>query len=134
MRHLIDITDLTTEEIDELIAVAEDIIAQPEKYQEVCRHKKLATLFFEPSTRTRLSFESAMLSLGGNVLGFSEASSSSATKGETIGDTVRVVSCLLLTSSPCATPRKAPPMPPQRFPAYRSSTPVTAATTTPLRR
>ena len=92
MRHLIDITDLTTEEIDELIAVAEDIIAQPEKYQEVCRHKKLATLFFEPSTRTRLSFESAMLSLGGNVLGFSEASSSSATKGETIGDTVRVVS------------------------------------------
>ena len=81
MRHLIDITDLTTEEIDELIAVAEDIIAQPEKYQEVCRHKKLATLFFEPSTRTRLSFESAMLSLGGNVLGFSEASSSSATKG-----------------------------------------------------
>ena len=92
MRHLIDITDLTTEEIDDLIAVAEDIIAQPEKYQEVCRHKKLATLFFEPSTRTRLSFESAMLSLGGNVLGFSEASSSSATKGETIGDTVRVVS------------------------------------------
>ena len=92
MRHLIDITDLTTEEIDELIAVAEDIIAQPEKYQEVCRHKKLATLFFEPSTRTRLSFESAMLSLGGNVLGFSEASSSSASKGETIGDTVRVVS------------------------------------------
>ena len=92
MRHLIDITDLTTEEIDDLIAVAEDIIAQPEKYQEVCRHKKLATLFFEPSTRTRLSFESAMLSLGGNVLGFSEASSSSASKGETIGDTVRVVS------------------------------------------
>ena len=92
MRHLINITDLSTQEIDELIAVAEDIIAQPEKYQEVCRHKKLATLFFEPSTRTRLSFESAMLSLGGNVLGFSEASSSSASKGETVGDTIRVVS------------------------------------------
>ena len=91
MRHLINITDLSTQEIDELIAVAEDIIAQPEKYQEVCRHKKLATLFFEPSTRTRLSFESAMLSLGGSVLGFSEANSSSASKGETVGDTVRVV-------------------------------------------
>ena len=90
MRHLINITDLSTQEIDELIAVAEDIIAQPEKYQEVCRHKKLATLFFEPSTRTRLSFESAMLSLGGSVLGFSEANSSSASKGETVGDTVRV--------------------------------------------
>jgi len=93
VRHLINITDLTTEEIDELIAVAEDIIAQPEKYQEVCRHKKLATLFFEPSTRTRLSFESAMLSLGGDVLGFSEASSSSAAKGETVSDTVRTVCC-----------------------------------------
>jgi aspartate carbamoyltransferase catalytic subunit len=93
MRHLINITDLSTQEIDELIAVAEDIIARPEHYQEVCRHKKLATLFFEPSTRTRLSFESAMLSLGGNVLGFSEASSSSTSKGETVGDTVRAVSC-----------------------------------------
>ena len=93
MRHLIDITDLTTQEIDELISVAEDIIAEPERYQEVCRHKKLATLFFEPSTRTRLSFESAMLSLGGSVLGFSEANSSSATKGETVSDTVRVVCC-----------------------------------------
>ncbi len=127
MRHLIDITDLTTEEIDELIAVAEDIIAQPEKYQEVCRHKKLATLFFEPSTRTRLSFESAMLSLGGNVLGFTEASSSSATKGETIGDTVRVVSayCDIIAMRH---PKEGAPMPPQRFPAYRSSTPATAAT------
>ncbi len=93
MRHLINITDLSTQEIDELISVAEDIIAQPEKYQEVCRHKKLATLFFEPSTRTRLSFESAMLSLGGSVLGFSEASSSSAAKGETVSDTVRTVCC-----------------------------------------
>ena len=93
MRHLINITDLSTAEIDELIAVAEDIIASPEKYQEVCRHKKLATLFFEPSTRTRLSFEAAMLDLGGSVLGFSEANSSSAAKGETVSDTVRTVCC-----------------------------------------
>ncbi len=93
MRHLINITDLSTAEIDELIAVAEDIIAQPEKYQEVCRHKKLATLFFEPSTRTRLSFESAMLDLGGSVLGFSAANNSSAAKGETVSDTVRTVCC-----------------------------------------
>ena len=92
MRNLIDIMDLSTEEIEELIALAEDIIANPEQYQEVCRRKKLATLFFEPSTRTRLSFEAAMLDLGGSVLGFSEASSSSATKGESVGDTVTVVS------------------------------------------
>ena len=92
-RNLIDITDLTTAEIDELIAVAEDIIENPAKYQDVCRHKQLATLFFEPSTRTRLSFESAMLGLGGSVLGFSEASSSSTTKGETVMDTVHTVGC-----------------------------------------
>ena len=92
-RNLIDITDLTTAEIDELIAVAEDIIDNPAKYQDVCRHKQLATLFFEPSTRTRLSFESAMLGLGGSVLGFSEASSSSTAKGETVMDTVHTVGC-----------------------------------------
>ena len=92
MRHLMNITDLSTQEIDELISVAMDIIGNPEKYQEVAKHKVLATLFFEPSTRTRLSFESAMLHLGGQVLGFSEASSSSAAKGETVGDTVRAVS------------------------------------------
>ena len=92
MRSLIDILDLSTEEIDELIDVADDIMAQPEKYQDACRHKILATLFFEPSTRTRLSFESAMLSLGGSVLGFSEAASSSASKGESVADTVSVVS------------------------------------------
>lgn len=91
MRHLIDITDLSVQEVDELIATAEDIIENPQKYAEVCRHKKLATLFFEPSTRTRLSFEAAMLDLGGSTLGFSEAQSSSAAKGETVGDTVRVV-------------------------------------------
>ena len=88
MRSIINILDLSAEEIDQLIAVADDIIAQPEKYNEVCRHKILATLFFEPSTRTRLSFESAMLSLGGQVIGFSGADSSSAVKGETIADTI----------------------------------------------
>ena len=93
MKSLIDILDLSTDEIDELIAVADDIIADPQKYAEVCHGKKLATLFFEPSTRTRLSFESAMLSLGGSVLGFSEAASSSAAKGESVADTVKVVSC-----------------------------------------
>ena len=93
MRHLINITDLSVAEIDELIAVAEDIIAAPEKYNSACCHKKLATLFFEPSTRTRLSFEAAMLDLGGSVLGFSAANSSSAAKGETVSDTVRTVCC-----------------------------------------
>ncbi len=93
MRHLIGIEDLTNEEIDSLIATAEDIIANPDKYAEVCKRKKLATLFYEPSTRTRLSFESAMMELGGNVLGFSEAQSSSAAKGESVADTAKVISC-----------------------------------------
>ena len=93
IRSLIDITDFSVEEIDELIATAEDIIAHPEKYQDACAHKQLATLFFEPSTRTRLSFESAMLALGGSVLGFSAANSSSTSKGETVGDTIHTVSC-----------------------------------------
>ncbi|MBQ2253884.1 MAG: aspartate carbamoyltransferase [Clostridia bacterium] len=92
MRSLIGILDLSVEEIDELIAVADDIIANPAKYREACKYKTLATLFFEPSTRTRLSFESAMLSLGGNVLGFSDSNSSSAKKGESVADTVSVVS------------------------------------------
>ncbi len=92
MKNLLNILDLSTEEIDSLIKVADDIIADPDKYKEACRHKILATLFFEPSTRTRLSFESAMLSLGGSVLGFSEASSSSAAKGESVADTIAVVS------------------------------------------
>ena len=91
MQHLIDIMDLSLAEIDELIEKAKDIIANPEKYQEKCRYKKLATLFFEPSTRTRLSFEAAMMELGGNVLGFSDAGSSSAKKGESVVDTVAVV-------------------------------------------
>ena len=90
MRHLIDPMDLSVEEINHLLDLADDIILHKEKYQEVCKHKKLATLFFEPSTRTRLSFEAAMMELGGNVLGFSSANSSSATKGESVSDTVRV--------------------------------------------
>ena len=93
MRHLIDIMELSVEELQELIDRAMDIIENPAKYAEVCRGKKLATLFFEPSTRTRLSFEAAMYELGGNVLGFSEAQSSSASKGESVSDTVKVVSC-----------------------------------------
>lgn len=93
MRSLIDIIDLTVEEIDELIATANDIIANPDKYAEKCKRKKLATLFFEPSTRTRLSFESAMLELGGSVIGFSGANNSSAAKGESVSDTVRTVGC-----------------------------------------
>ena len=93
MRSLINILDLSTEEIQSLIDRANDIIAHPEAYREKCRYKKLATLFFEPSTRTRLSFEAAMYELGGQVLGFSEAASSSAAKGESVADTVRTVSC-----------------------------------------
>ena len=93
MRSLIDISELTTGEIEELICVANDIIANPEKYSKKCKGKKLATLFFEPSTRTRLSFEAAMLELGGSVLGFSEAQSSSASKGESVADTAKVISC-----------------------------------------
>ena len=93
MRHLIDILELSTAEIDELIAKADDIIANPAQYAHKCDGKILATLFYEPSTRTRLSFESAMLRLGGQVLGFSEAASSSAAKGESVADTARTVSC-----------------------------------------
>ena len=93
MRHLIGIDDLTMAEIEQLIETAEDIIANPEKYSERCHGKKLATLFYEPSTRTRLSFEAAMMELGGNVLGFSDAQSSSASKGESVADTTRVISC-----------------------------------------
>lgn len=93
MRHLIDPMDLSVEDIDRLLDRADDISNYPQKYQEVCKYKKLATLFFEPSTRTRLSFEAAMLELGGSVLGFSSADSSSAAKGESIADTARTVAC-----------------------------------------
>ena len=93
MRHLIDIVDFSVAELEALMQTACDIAARPEAYADACRGKKLATLFFEPSTRTRLSFEAAMMELGGGVLGFSDAGSSSATKGESVADTARVVSC-----------------------------------------
>jgi len=93
MRSLIDILDLSVEEIDQLIATACDIIDHPDDYAEACKRKKLATLFFEPSTRTRLSFEAAMLELGGSVIGFSAANNSSAAKGESVADTAKTISC-----------------------------------------
>ena len=93
MKNLIGIDDLSTEEIEDLIKVAKNIMKHPELYSEKCNHKKLATLFFEPSTRTRLSFEAAMMELGGNVIGFSSASSSSTAKGESVSDTIRTVGC-----------------------------------------
>ncbi|WP_302626527.1 aspartate carbamoyltransferase [uncultured Eubacterium sp.] len=93
MRHLISPLDFTVEELDTLLNLADDIEKNPQKYKESCRGKKLATLFYEPSTRTRLSFEAAMMNLGGNVLGFSEATSSSASKGESVSDTIQIISC-----------------------------------------
>ena len=93
MRHLISPLDFTVEELDKLLNLAGDIEKNPQKYKECCKGKKLATLFYEPSTRTRLSFEAAMLNLGGSVLGFSEASASSASKGESVSDTIRIISC-----------------------------------------
>ena len=93
MRHLIDPLDFSKKEVEQLLDLADRIIADPTAYQEVCAHKKLATLFYEPSTRTRLSFEAAMLNLGGSVMGFSSADSSSASKGESVSDTIRVISC-----------------------------------------
>ena len=92
-RSLIDILDFSVEEIDELLNVAKDMIADPDKYAECCKRKKLATLFFEPSTRTRLSFEAAMLELGGSVIGFSDAANTSSSKGESVSDTAKVISC-----------------------------------------
>jgi aspartate carbamoyltransferase catalytic subunit len=93
MRHLLSPLDLTTGEIDEILNLASDIEKNPDKYKDACRGKKIATLFYEPSTRTRLSFETAMLNLGGNVIGFSDANSSSASKGESVADTIRLISC-----------------------------------------
>ena len=92
MRHIISPNDLNLSELDELLNLAEDIIKDPKKYSEACHRKKLATLFYEPSTRTRLSFEAAMLNLGGSVLGFSSGDASSAAKGESVADTIRVIS------------------------------------------
>ena len=93
MRHIMSPLDFSVEELDQLLNLANDIEANPKKYAHACDGKKLATLFYEPSTRTRLSFEAAMMNLGGNVLGFSSAASSSATKGETVADTIRMVAC-----------------------------------------
>ena len=106
MRHLIDPTDLTVAETEQIVALAEDIIANRAKYSEACRGKKLATLFYEPSTRTRLSFTAAMLELGGQVIGFSDANSSSVSKGETVADTVRVIRCAT-SHHPFCVPRPA---------------------------
>ena len=93
MKSVIDIFDLSKKEVEEVLALAEDIIENPKKYAKVCEGKKLATLFFEPSTRTRLSFEAAMYELGGHVIGFSDAKNTSASKGESVADTVKVISC-----------------------------------------
>lgn len=93
MRHLIDPTDLSTEELQEIIDLGLDIIDNPGKYSEACKGRKLATLFYEPSTRTRLSFTSAMMELGGNVIGFSNANNTSVSKGETVADTTKVINC-----------------------------------------
>ena len=132
MRSLNSILDLGVDELDGLIATAKDIIAHPEAYWDRCAHKKLATLFFEPSTRTRLSFEAAMLELGGSVIGFSEASSSSASKGESVADTAKIVSCYADIIA-MRHPKEAHPMWQVRRPLSPSSTPETAATTTPPR-
>ena len=95
MRHLMSPLDFSVEELDQLMDLANDIEKHPEKYAHACDGKRLATLFYEPSTRTRLSFEAAMMNLGGTVLGFSSANSSSASKGESVADTIRVVSCFV---------------------------------------
>ena len=119
MRHLLSPLDFSVEELDNLLNLAADIEHNPDKYKEICKGKKLATLFYEPSTRTRLSFEAAMLNLGGNVLGFSSADSSSASKGESVSDTIRIISCY---ADICAMrhPKEGAPL----VAASRSSIPV----------
>ena len=114
MKHLISPLDLSVEELDSILSLAQDIMDDPDKYSHVCDGKKLATLFYEPSTRTRLSFEAAMLNLGGKVLGFSSADSSSATKGESVADTIRVISsfadiCAMRYLMPLAKQQLIPP-------------------------
>ncbi|MDE6686588.1 MAG: aspartate carbamoyltransferase, partial [Lachnospiraceae bacterium] len=119
MRHLMNPLDFTTEELEQLFDLADDIQAHPDKYAHKCEGKKLATCFYEPSTRTRLSFESAMLNLGGHVIGFSDANSSSAAKGESVSDTIRMISCY---ADICAMrhPKEGAPM----VAATKSSIPV----------
>ena len=132
MRHLISPLDLSLDETNQLLDLAGRIIDDPEAFAHKCEGKQLATLFFEPSTRTRLSFESAMLSLGGKVLGFSSASSSSASKGETVADTIRVVSSYVDIIA-MRHPKEGAPWWLLTTPPSPSSTPVTAATITPPR-
>lgn len=119
MRHLMSPLDFSTQELDHLFDLASDIEKNPQKYAHICDGKKLATCFYEPSTRTRLSFESAMLNLGGNVIGFSDAASSSASKGESVSDTIRVISCF---ADICAMrhPKEGAPM----VASYHSTIPV----------
>ena len=124
MRHLISPLDFSVEELDKLMDLANDIEANPEKYAHACAGKTLATLFYEPSTRTRLSHEAAMYNLGGNVLGFSSANSSSAAKGESVSDTLRMISC----SVQCAIQKKVPQLSHANIPVSRLSMPGTADT------
>ena len=127
MRHCLTPLDFTTQELDQLFDLAADIEKNPEKYAHACDGKKIATLFYEPSTRTRLSFEAAMMNLGGKALGFAGAAQSSAAKGESVADTIRVISCF------AATTKKAPRMWQPSTRISRSSTPATAAMSTPPR-
>ena len=129
MKHLIDPMDLSVEEIDGILDLAGKIIASPKEYAHKCQGKKLATLFYEPSTRTRLSFEAAMWELGGSVLGFSSADASSAAKGESVADTVRTVSAMQI-SVPCAIPKKARQKLLLFIPKSRLSMPGMAGTST----
>ena len=125
MRHLISPLDFSVEELDKLMDLANDIEATPEKYAHACAGKTLATLFYEPSTRTRLSHEAAMYNLGGNVLGFSSANSSSAAKGESVSDTLRMISCY---ADICAIQKKVPQLLHANIPVSRLSMPGTADT------
>ena len=133
MRHLIDPADFTLEETLSLMDLADRIHDDPAAYKDVAARKRLATLFYEPSTRTRLSFEAAMLNLGGQVLGFPDAGVSSASKGETVADTIRVISCVADIAA-MRHPKEAHRYVRPATAAFRSSTPVTAATATPPRR
>ena len=125
MRHLMNPLDFSVEELDQLFDLANDIEKHPDKYAHTCEGKKLATCFYEPSTRTRLSFEAAMMNLGGKVLGFADASNSSASKGESVSDTIRVISSTPI-SAQYAIPKRVLRSLPLRNPAFPSSMPVTA--------
>ena len=125
MRHLMNPLDFSVEELDQLFDLANDIEKHPDKYAHTCEGKKLATCFYEPSTRTRLSFEAAMMNLGGKVLGFADASNSSASKGESVSDTIRVISCYADICE-CAIQKRVLRSLPLRNPAFPSSMPVTA--------